>query len=142
VSVQRVFAHRPVAAELGEGLAQRARCLRVGDPLLAETKVGPLIRPREVPRIRAWVEEVTGWGADCRMSTQEVLGPVVYVYAYDDLDEAIRQANVLPCAFQAAVFTRDYATAMHAYTRLDASAIMLDDHTASRVDWMPFGDPG
>jgi len=44
----------------------------------------------------------------------------------------------LPWAFQAAVFTRDYATAMHAYARLDASAVMLNDHTAFRVDWMPF----
>ena len=99
VSVQRVFSHRPAAAEFGEGLAQCARCLRVGDPLLAETEVGPLIRTREVARTRAWVGEVTGWGADCRASTQEVFGPVVYVYANGDLDEAIRQANVLPCAF-------------------------------------------
>jgi hypothetical protein len=27
---------------------------------------------------------------------------------------------------------------MRAYTRLDASAVMLNDHTAFRVDWMPF----
>ena len=38
----------------------------------------------------------------------------------------------------AAVFTRDHGTAMHAYARLDASAVMLNDHTAFRVDWMPF----
>ena len=33
---------------------------------------------------------------------------------------------------------RDYGTAMRAYLRLDASAVMLNDHTAFRVDWMPF----
>ncbi len=60
------------------------------------------------------------------------------IYAYDDLDEAIDRANALPVAFQAAVFTRDYMTAMRAYARLDASAVMLNDHTAFRVDWMPF----
>ncbi len=27
---------------------------------------------------------------------------------------------------------------MHAYARLDASAVMLNDHTAFRVEWMPF----
>jgi acyl-CoA reductase-like NAD-dependent aldehyde dehydrogenase len=32
------------------------------------------------------------------------------------------------------IFTRDYATVMRAYTPLDASAVMLDDDTASRVD--------
>ena len=32
----------------------------------------------------------------CRVSTQEVFGPVVCVYAYDDMDEAIGRANALP----------------------------------------------
>jgi acyl-CoA reductase-like NAD-dependent aldehyde dehydrogenase len=63
---------------------------------------------------------------------------VVCVYAFDDFDQAIALANSLPVAFQAAVFTRAYATAMRAYSRLDASAVMLNDHTAFRVDWMPF----
>ena len=76
--------------------------------------------------------------ADCKLSRLEVFGPVVCVYPYDGLDEAIGRANALPMAFQAAVFTRDYGTAMRAYTRLDASAVMLNDHTAFRVDWMPF----
>ena len=162
VSVQRVFAHRSIVAELAEELARRARSLRVGDPLLAETEVGPLIRPQEVDRVHAWVREAVEQGAevlcggeplsatcyaptvlleppgDCRISTEEVFGPVVCLYAYDDLDEAIGRANALPWAFQAAVFTRDYAMAMHAYARLDASAVMLNDHTAFRVDWMPF----
>jgi acyl-CoA reductase-like NAD-dependent aldehyde dehydrogenase len=162
VSVQRVFAHRSIVAALAAELARHARRLRVGDPLLAETEVGPLIRPKEVERVHAWVEEAVGQGAQllcggralsatcyaptvllepppgCRVSTQEVFGPVVCVHGYDDLDEAIGRANALPWAFQAAVFTRDHGTAMHAYARLDASAVMLNDHTAFRVDWMPF----
>ena len=36
------------------------------------------------------------------------------------------------------VFTHDHASAMHAYTRLGASAVMPNDHTAFRVDRMPF----
>jgi acyl-CoA reductase-like NAD-dependent aldehyde dehydrogenase len=46
VSVQRVFAHRSIVAELAAELARHAGRLRVGDPLLAETEVGPLIRPK------------------------------------------------------------------------------------------------
>ena len=76
--------------------------------------------------------------ADCRVSTHEVFGPVVCVSAFDDLDEAIARANALPYSFQAAVFTRDLDTALRAYARLDASAVMVNDHTAFRVDWMPF----
>ena len=54
------------------------------------------------------------------------------------MDEAITRANALPFAFQAAVFTNNLSYAMYAYQRLAASAVMLNDHTAFRVDGMPF----
>jgi acyl-CoA reductase-like NAD-dependent aldehyde dehydrogenase len=162
VSVQRVFAHRSIAEPLAQRIAEHARALNVGDPTSAETDVGPLIRRQEVERVDGWVHQAVQGGAallcggkpssascyeptvlleppvDSKVSTEEVFGPVVCVYAYDDLDEAIARANALPLAFQAAVFTRDHATVMRAYARLDASAVMLNDHTAFRVDWMPF----
>ena len=162
VSVQRVFVQRSIAKDLAEKLSQLASKLRVGDPSLPETEVGPLIRHKEVLRVDQWVREALKGGAqllcggrvlsescyaptvlldppaDCKLSQLEVFGPVVCVYTYDVLDEAIGRANALPVAFQASIFTRDYATAMRAYTRLDASAVMLNDHTAFRVDWMPF----
>ena len=34
--------------------------------------------------------------------------------------------------------SRNIDTAMHAYKRFNASAVMVNDHTAFRVDWMPF----
>ncbi len=76
--------------------------------------------------------------ADTRVMTHEVFGPVVCVSTYDELDEAIARANSLPYAFQAAVFTRNLDTALRASRRLNASAVMINDHTAFRVDWMPF----
>ena len=75
---------------------------------------------------------------DSRVSTQEIFGPVVCVYPFDQIDEAIGRANQLPYAFQAAVFTRDLDTALRASRRLDASAVMINEQTAFRVDWMPF----
>ena len=75
---------------------------------------------------------------DCRVSREEVFGPVVCVYPYRDIADAVRRANALPWSFQAAVFTRDLDLARYAYRHLDASAVMVNDHTAFRVDWMPF----
>lgn len=46
--------------------------------------------------------------------------------------------NALPYAFQAAVFTRDLDTAMQCYQDLDATAVMVNENTLFRVDWMPF----
>jgi len=162
VSVQRVYADRRIAHALAERLAHSAQALKVGDPTLPDTAVGPLIRPSEVQRVDEWVQEAVGRGAkllcggraissrcyaptvlldppeDTRVMTHEVFGPVVCISSFDHLDEALARANSLPYAFQAAVFTRDLDTALRCCRRLSASAVMVNDHTAFRVDWMPF----
>ena len=162
VSVQRVFAHRSISHDLAERLAEAATALEVGDPTRPDTEVGPLIRPAEVSRVAEWVKEAVDRGGellagggpasetcyaptvlyeppgDARVSTSEIFGPVVCVYPYDDIDNAISRSNSLPYAFQASVFTKDLDTALRASRRLDASAVMVNDHPAFRVDWMPF----
>ncbi|MEE8468406.1 MAG: aldehyde dehydrogenase family protein, partial [Planctomycetota bacterium] len=76
--------------------------------------------------------------AGSRVCRQEIFGPVVCVTSIDTLDEGVKRANELPFAFQAAVFTRDIDTALGVSRRLDAATVMVNDHTAFRVDWMPF----
>ncbi|MFQ5579542.1 MAG: aldehyde dehydrogenase family protein [Nitrospiria bacterium] len=162
VSVQRVYAHRSIARKVAEGLAALAEKSKVGDPASEETEIGPLIRPREVPRIETWVNEALSSNSECltggarqsdvfypptvlynppresKVSRNEIFGPVICVYEYDALDDAISEANSLPYAFQAAVATRNIDTAMQAFTHLNASTVLINDHTAFRVDWMPF----
>lgn len=162
VSVQRVFVPRETAHDFATNLAAAADKLRVGDPADASTEVGPLIRRAEVARVGEWVDEAIAAGGtllcggkkvsdtcyaptvildpppDARVSVQEIFGPVVCVFAYDDVDVAIDIANSLPTAFQAAVFSRDIDQAMTLVRRLDASAVMINDHTAFRDDVMPF----
>ncbi|MEC7204471.1 MAG: aldehyde dehydrogenase family protein, partial [Pseudomonadota bacterium] len=162
VSVQRIFAHSSIAEKAAEGLAGLGAKMRVGDPTLADTEVGPLIRTGEVDRVDEWVQAAIAGGAKCltggeklsdtcykptvllnppadaNVSTMEIFGPVICVYAYDDIDKAIEQANSLPVSFQAAVMTKDIDTAMRVYNRIDATAVMVNEHTAFRVDWMPF----
>ena len=162
VSVQRVFAHKDKFESVVEKLATYAQQQKIGDPTLATTEVGPLIRPAELQRIDSWVQEAKSEGAKCvtggaaisdtcyqatvlanpsfesKVSTSEIFGPVVCVYEFEDIDKAIQQANSLPFSFQAAVFTNTIDTAMRVYKHIDASAVMLNDHTAFRVDGMPF----
>lgn len=162
VSVQRVFCHESIAEDVAQRLAELGQGMRVGDPTAADTDIGPLIRHRETERVHEWVTEAVAAGAklicggnrisescyeptvllnpptDARVSNQEIFGPVICVYSYHDMDEAIAQANSLPFAFQAAIWTRHVDRAMRGYKRLDASAVMINDHTAFRVDWMPF----
>lgn len=162
VSVQRVYAEKSIARELAEKIAEAGDNMKIGDPTLADTEIGPLIRHAETERIDEWVKDATSKGAelitggnkvsdscyqatvlfnppsDAIISQNEVFGPVICVYEYKDIDAAITQANSLDVAFQAAVFSKDIDTCMYAFKRLDASAVMVNDHTAFRVDWMPF----
>ena len=163
VSVQRVFARESICVQLAQALAAKAENLVVGDPLDSRTEVGPLILEREVNRVEEWVTEAVDNGAvvlsggqrisetcyaptvllnppeDARVSRLEIFGPVVCVYSYSDRSDAIKRANDLPFAFQAAVFTRDLEVALDMVKQLNATAVMINDHTAFRVDWMPFG---
>ena len=74
----------------------------------------------------------------CRVSRQEIFGPVISVYEKENLNEAILQANGLQFAFQASVFSDSHSEIMDIVNRLDGSAIMVNEHSAFRVDWMPF----
>lgn len=162
VSVQRIFVANSIKDRFVGALVAHVGALAVGDPELAETEVGPLILPREVDRVGGWVDEAAAAGAklaiggapvtahvyqptilidppaDAKVSSLEIFGPVTCVYGFDDVDGAVAQANALPVAFQAAVFTQDIDRAMSMADRLDASAVMVNDHSAFRVDWMPF----
>ena len=162
VSVQRIFAHSSIARDVATRIAGLGEKMAIGDPISEATEVGPLIRHGEVTRVAEWVTEAADAGAEVlsggrkisdscyactvlydppgevRVSRNEIFGPVVCVYPYDDIDDAIARANSLPVAFQAAVCTRDIDTALYVYRHIDASAVMINDHTAFRVDWMPF----
>ncbi len=162
VSVQRVYAHESIAREVAETIGAHAAKMPVGDPTLATTEIGPLIRTNECDRVAEWIGEAVSDGAeivvggnkisdscheatvlfdppaDAKVSTLEIFGPAVCVYPYSDLDEAIARANSLPFAFQSSVCTQDIDLAMRCFRKLDASAVMVNDHTAFRVDWMPF----
>lgn len=162
VSVQRLFVHDSLFDETAARLTEGVKALRVGDSLSDATEVGPLIKAAEVTRVHRWVTAAVEQGADmpaggqmlehncysptlllnpaadAKVSQQEIFGPVVCQYAYRDVDAAIMQANSLPFAFQAAVFAQDIDKAVDIYHKLDASAVMVNDHTAFRQDVMPF----
>ena len=162
VSVQRIFAHSSIAKKVAEKIGELGNQMIVGDPTSADTDIGPLIRHKENDRIDEWVEEAVKAGAerisgkgktsdscysptvllnppkDASVTCKEIFGPVVCVYSYDDIDDALLRANSLEFSFQAAVFTKNIDQAMYCYRQLNASAVMINDFTAFRVDWMPF----
>jgi acyl-CoA reductase-like NAD-dependent aldehyde dehydrogenase len=162
VSVQRVYAHKSIARKVAGRIADAGQTMKIGDPTLDDTDIGPLIRHAETDRIHDWVSEAVSKGAelisgghklsdstyeatvllnapdDATISQNEIFGPVIQVYEYDEIDDAIARANALDVSFQASVFAKNIDTCLYAFKHLNGSAIMINDHTAFRVDWMPF----
>jgi acyl-CoA reductase-like NAD-dependent aldehyde dehydrogenase len=163
VSVQKVYVHEKLVDKFSKGLVKLAEKLVVGDPLDEKTEVGPLIQEKEVDRVDQWVKEAKKKGAKiltggkkigktcyaptvilnpsekANVSCKEIFGPVVVIYSFKDRLEAIERANSTPFSFQAAVITRNVDTALDTAKRINATTVMINDHTAFRVDWMPFG---
>ena len=163
VSVQRVYVPENRASEMAQKIADVAAKQVVGDAINEDSDLGPLILPKETDRIETWVNEAIEEGAqlitggkrinevsyeptvllnpskDSKVSTQEVFGPVVCVYGYQDIEDAIEAANSLDVSFQSAVFSDNVSIAMDVAKKLEASAVMINDYTTFRVDWMPFG---
>ena len=163
VSVQKVFVQKGIINEFTERFTGGVKKLKTGNPLDKETDVGPIIVKEEIDRVETWVKEAVESGGkilyggnriseklyeptvilnpseNAKISNEEIFGPVVCIYEYENTEEAIERANSLPFAFQSAVYTKNIDVALKCSENLRASAVMINDHTAFRVDWMPFG---
>lgn len=163
VSVQRVFVQNAIINEVKEKMTVMVKKLKVGDPVEKATEVGPLIKRDAIDRVDAWVKEAIDQGAQLlcggkkisdtcyeptlllnpsqmsKCSQEEIFGPVVCLYEYDNYIDAIEVANMVPFNFQASIYTESLNVALDCVKRLKAKAVMVNEHTAFRVDWMPFG---
>lgn len=163
VSVQKVYVNQQIVERFVEQFSQATNKLILGNPFDKATDVGSLITPKEVNRVEEWVNEAVEEGAkliaggkrisdttfqptilfdpseNSKVSTNEIFGPVVCIYPFTNREEAIKKANALDVHFQAAVFTKNIDVAFDTVKKLNATAVMVNDNTAFRVDWMPFG---
>ena len=163
ISTQRVFVHASVAQQFTDALVAHVETLVVGDPMDEATDVSALISKGERDRVAGWVAEAEVQGAtiatggtlddagvlrptvitnarhDMKVCAQEVFGPVVTVASYDDLDEALRQANDSKYGLQAAIFTRNIDVALKAVRTLDFGGVLVNEVPTWRADQQPYG---
>lgn len=162
ISVQRVYIHSDVYESFVDDLIPRVKALELGDPLAEETDVGPVIDSGAAGRVETWVKEaqdaggelLTGGGrdgnlieptvlasirADLRVSCQEVFGPVVGLYRFNDVMQAIRDVNDGDFGLQAGLFTNDWRVVQAAFDEIEVGGLMVNDVSTFRVDHMPYG---
>jgi acyl-CoA reductase-like NAD-dependent aldehyde dehydrogenase len=162
ISVQRILVARSVFSKFVELLLAGVMNLKIGDPLLESTDVGPLIRESEVLRSRDWIREavkggarllsggerhgsileptvLTGTRPEMKVNCQEIFAPVVTVEPYDTFEDAVRQINSSAYGLQAGIFTRDAKLLFNAYEELEIGGLVAGDVPTFRIDHMPYG---
>ncbi|MFN3194681.1 MAG: aldehyde dehydrogenase family protein [Chlorobiota bacterium] len=163
VSTQNLFIHEDIYDLVIENLKEKVSNLVTGDPLNDSTEVGPLIENSELSRIDKWVNEAVEEGAEvivggnklvnqCYQPTiianvnrkmkiykEEIFGPILNVIKYREIEDPINAINNNPYCFQDSIFTKDIDLALHYAKNIRTKAVMINEGTAYRVDWMPFG---
>ena len=70
---------------------------------------------------------LTGVNPQHKISCEEAFAPVVVVYKYTNINEAIKQVNDSEYGLQAGLFTRDASTIFKAYEDLDVGGLVVGD---------------
>ncbi|MBO9707346.1 MAG: aldehyde dehydrogenase family protein [Caulobacter sp.] len=161
-STQRLFVQREVLEPFTAMLVAETAKLKVGDPRLHDTDVGPLISERDAARAEAWVSEAVAQGArvlaggrregaflqptiladsprGSRVLCEEIFAPVLSILPFDDLDEAIDEVNRTEFGLAAGLFTQNIERALKGAARIHVGVVHLNDASSSRVDLIPFG---
>ncbi len=158
IAGSRVFAHRSVYDELLERVADRARSIRIGDPLEDATELGPLAFADQRDKVASYVDLGRSEGArvltggrptdaglggyfyeptvlvdvtnDMRVVREEIFGPVAAVMPFDTEDEVVALANDTEYGLAAGVWTSNLARAHRVSGRLDAGTVWVNTYRA------------
>ncbi len=162
ISVQRVYVHEDRYDAFLDLLKPKVEALKVGNPLDEDTDVGPVIDMGAAERIDKWLQEAKSEGAtvlvggtregnlvqptlltdvneNMKVACMELFGPVVSVFRYSDVMQAVRAVDDSSFGLQAGLFTNDMALVQDVFDELEVGGLMVNDISAFRVDHMPYG---
>jgi len=164
-SAERFYVQREVYDDFVSAFVEHTRTLVVGDPMDAQTDMGPMVSAPQRAKVAAQVEAavaagaelvlggdragqsvghfyspavITGAPADTDLLREETFGPVAPIVPVSSLDEAIELANGTRFGLGANVYTRDLATAVRCMREIRAGTVWINDPLTDN-DAGPFG---
>jgi aldehyde dehydrogenase (NAD+) len=156
----RVFLQEGVYDEVLGKVRERASIIRLGDPLLADTEIGPVAFEGHMDRILSYIEAGQREGAqlslggqrrttgdlasgyfveptifegvrpDMQIAREEIFGPVLSVISFKTEDEVVKHANDTDFGLVAGVWTRDISRAHRVAQQIDAGTVWVNTYRA------------
>jgi len=160
LGIERVYVEREIEAEFLDRLTAVCDSLRLGDPRMPQTDIGPMTLAEDREKVHEQVIDAMARGADILSggakpdgpghfypptllsgATHEMhvmrditFGPVLPVMAVDSLDEAVALVNETRNSLAASVWTEDSAKAGWITDRLQAGMVGINDHASGYVE--------
>ena len=158
IAGSRAFVHRSVYAAFRERLLAGARALRVGDPALESTQMGPLVSGAHRESVERYVAlglaeggqlltggarlagslyergyyypptVIEGLPNGARMVQEEIFGPVLALLPWDDEADLIAQCNDNPYGLACGIWTRDYRSAWRLGAALQTGTVWVNTY--------------
>jgi acyl-CoA reductase-like NAD-dependent aldehyde dehydrogenase len=158
IAGSRLLIQRSIYHDVIAELAKVAASIRIGDPALSTTQLGPVISKRAQQRILGYVDIAIGEGArlaagghaadvpglpggffveptvladvtnDMHVAREEIFGPVVVAMPFEDEAEAVALANDSDFGLGASIWTRNVARAHRVAAQLETGMVWVNDH--------------
>ena len=155
-STSRIMIHEDIYDAVAERILEGVAKIKVGDPLDAETTMGPLNSRAHLDRVLGYVERGLGEGAklqagggrpagagyqrgywmqptvfgdvspDMTIAREEIFGPVISLMRWSDVDDAIRVANDTEYGLATAIWTRDLDRALKTAQRVQSGFVWVN----------------
>jgi aldehyde dehydrogenase (NAD+) len=166
VAGSRLLIESAVHDAIVDRIVSRAQSIRLGNPLLEDTEMGPMASRAQLDRVLKYVEVGRREGAqlatggaqptipkpglffeptvfvdvrnDMTVARDEIFGPVLTVIPFRDEDEAVEIANDSEMGLAAGVWTNDLRRAHRMVRRLRVGTVWINSYRVASYE-VPFG---
>ncbi|MEP0519287.1 MAG: betaine-aldehyde dehydrogenase [Hyphomicrobiales bacterium] len=161
----RVFVQSGILEPFLERLSARTKAIQLGDPMIEETQMGPMVSEAQMEKVLSYIEIGKAEGArlvtggarvagnhgfyveptvfadvtdDMRIAREEIFGPVMCVLSFKEEDEVVVRANDTEFGLSAGLFTKDLTRAHRVIADLEAGSCWINTYNLAPVE-APFG---